>query len=198
VTADFPVVLDACVLANFGVCDLFLRLAEHPRLYTPRWSEKILQEVKRTHLRKLKWPKRLADSFQEKVRDAFPEASITGYESLITKLKNHKKDRHVLAAAVKGHVPVIVTFNLKDFPESALAPWGIKVVHPEEYLLNLYEMHPAVVMGKLSVISKKDGNDLEKTVLKLGISLKLFASKILEDMGVEDGSRIPAPRKRTR
>lgn len=197
-TADFPVVLDACVLANFGVCYLFLRLAEHPRLYTPRWSEKILQEVKRTHLRKLKWPKRLADSFQEKVRDAFPEASITGYEPLITKLKNHKKDRHVLAAAVKGHVPVIVTFNLKDFPESALAPWGIKVVHPEEYLLNLYEMHPAVVMGKLSVISKKDGNDLEKTVLKLGISLKLFASKILEDMGVEDGSRIPAPRKRTR
>lgn len=196
-TADFPVVLDACVLANFGVCDLFLRLAEHPRLYTPRWSEKILSEVNRTHLRKLKWPRKLADSFQEKIRMSFPEASITGYEPLITKLKNHKKDRHVLAAAVKGHVPVIVTFNLKDFPEAALAPWGVKVVHPEEYLLNLYEMHPAVVMGKLSAISKRDGNDLEKTVLKLGISLKLFASKILEDMGMEDGSRIPNPRKRS-
>lgn len=26
-TADFSIVLDACVLANFGVCDLFLRLA---------------------------------------------------------------------------------------------------------------------------------------------------------------------------
>jgi hypothetical protein len=52
-------------------------------------------------------------------------------------------------------------------------------------------------MGKLSAISKRDGNDLEKTVLKLGISLKLFASKILEDMGMEDGSRIPIPRKRS-
>ena len=196
-TADFPVVLDACVLANIGVCDLFLRLAEHPRLYTPRWSEKILAEVKRTHLRKLRWPSKLAGTFQMKVRDAFPEASITGYEPLITKLKNHKKDRHVLAAAIKGHVPVIVTFNLKDFPESALSPWGVKAVHPEDYLLNLYEMHPAVVMAKLSAISKKHGNDLEKTVLKLGISLKLFASKILEDMGLEDGSRIPTPRKRS-
>jgi hypothetical protein len=34
--ADFKVVLDACVLANFGVCDLLLRLAERPRLYLPR------------------------------------------------------------------------------------------------------------------------------------------------------------------
>lgn len=184
-TADFPVVLDACVLANFGVCDLFLRLAEHPRLYRPCWSEKILAEVKRTHLRKLKWPKKLADSWQQKVRANFPEASVTGYEPLVSKLRNHKKDRHVLAAAIKGHAPLIVTFNLKDFPEDALRPWGVKAAHPEEYLLTLYEMHPAVVMGKISAISKKHDRDLEKTVLKFGISLKLFASKILEDMGTQ-------------
>jgi predicted nucleic acid-binding protein len=183
VTADFQVVLDACVLANFGVCDLFLRLAEHPRIYTPRWSEEILAEVKRTHLRKLKWPKQVADSWQQKVREHFSEAPVTGYEPLVSKLQNHKKDRHVLAAAIRGHAPLIVTFNLKDFPESALRPWGIKVAHPEDYLLALYEMHPAVVMGKISAISKKHDHDLEKTVLNLGISLKLFASKILEDMG---------------
>jgi len=29
--ANFRVVLDACVLANFGLCDLFLTLAETPR-----------------------------------------------------------------------------------------------------------------------------------------------------------------------
>ena len=28
-TADFSVLLDACVLANFGVCDLFLRLSTY-------------------------------------------------------------------------------------------------------------------------------------------------------------------------
>jgi hypothetical protein len=29
--ADYRVLLDACVLANFGVCDLLLRLSERPR-----------------------------------------------------------------------------------------------------------------------------------------------------------------------
>lgn len=43
--ADFKVVIDACVLANIAVCDLFLRLAEKPRLCLPRWSTEILDEV---------------------------------------------------------------------------------------------------------------------------------------------------------
>ena len=43
--ADFKVVLDACVLANFGVCDLLLRLAERPRLFLPCWSKEVLDEL---------------------------------------------------------------------------------------------------------------------------------------------------------
>ena len=30
------VVLDACVLANFSLCDTLLRLAEPPRLFEPK------------------------------------------------------------------------------------------------------------------------------------------------------------------
>ena len=59
--ANYKVVLDACVLANHGVCDLFLRLAERPRLYTPVWSARILEETNRTHKAKLAWPEELAD-----------------------------------------------------------------------------------------------------------------------------------------
>ena len=55
--ADFKVFLDACVLANFGVCDLLLRLAEKPRQYLPVWSKAVLDEVYRTHTEKLGWPK---------------------------------------------------------------------------------------------------------------------------------------------
>jgi len=33
--ADYRVFLDACVLANFGVCDLLLRLSDLPRLIVP-------------------------------------------------------------------------------------------------------------------------------------------------------------------
>ncbi len=55
IKANFSVVIDACVLANFAVCDLLLRLAERPTLYQPRWSETILAETRRTHEDKLHW-----------------------------------------------------------------------------------------------------------------------------------------------
>lgn len=45
--ADFKVLLDACVLVNFPVCDLLLRLAEPPRLFLPQWSSEILKETQR-------------------------------------------------------------------------------------------------------------------------------------------------------
>ncbi|APB34892.1 hypothetical protein GlitD10_2554 [Gloeomargarita lithophora Alchichica-D10] len=46
-----------------------------------------------------------------------PDCLITGYESLIPSIElPDKDDCHVLAAAIRGGVDVIVTFNLKDFP----------------------------------------------------------------------------------
>ena len=62
--ADFDVLIDACVLANHGVCDLLLSLAERPRLFVPHWTAKILREVERTHREKLGWPANLVDLFQ--------------------------------------------------------------------------------------------------------------------------------------
>ena len=50
--------------------------------------------------------------------------SLCGYEQLIPRMTNHEKDRHVLAAAVPGQVPIIVTFNLRHFEH--LEPWGIR------------------------------------------------------------------------
>jgi hypothetical protein len=64
VRADYRIFLDACVLANFGVCDLLLRLSERPRLILPHWSAEVLAEVRRTHLEKLRWPAALAETFQ--------------------------------------------------------------------------------------------------------------------------------------
>jgi hypothetical protein len=107
--ADYRVFLDACVLANHGVCDLLLRLSERPRLIVPHWSAAVLAEVRRTHVDRLNWPVALADSFHAKVREAFPE-------NLMPALTNHEKDRHVLAAAIRGNCPLLLTFNLKHFP----------------------------------------------------------------------------------
>jgi predicted nucleic acid-binding protein len=48
------------------------------------------------------------------MRTSFPDASVTGHETLIDGMRNDPKDRHVLAAAVRGNAEVIVTFNLRD------------------------------------------------------------------------------------
>lgn len=78
--ADFKVVFDACVLAPASLCELILRLAETPRLYSPRRGEEILNEVHRTQVGKLGFDKELADSWREAVDKHLPEAIVTNYE----------------------------------------------------------------------------------------------------------------------
>lgn len=108
---------------------------------------------------------------------------ISGYEELIPLMKNDKKDRHVLAAAVREKLDLIVTFNLKHFKPEHLKPWQIKAVHPQDYLLSLYSMNPTVVVANISRISQKKGEDLEDTIIHLGNALPAFSSRLLEDMG---------------
>lgn len=174
--ADFKVVLDACVLANFGVCDLLLRLAEPPRLYLPLWSPSILDETHRTQTTKLKkpWKPSLADSFRAELQKAFPAATVTGGELLEPVLTNHPKDRHVLAAAIKAQATVIVTFNLKDFPADALQPWDVTARHPQEFLITLYSLAPEVVVAKLNEIAVERGWTPETTLARLAKAVPAF------------------------
>jgi len=181
--ADYRVFLDACVLANFGVCDLLLRLSERPRLIVPHWSAEVLAEVRRTHLEALQWPQALADSFQAKVREAFPDAEVTGYENLLPALTNDAKDRHVLAAAIRGSCPLILTFNVKHFSAEALKPWNICVSHPQDYLLILYEMEPKQVMACLGEIAGKRKLEVQDVLIRLGKVLPNFSQRLLDDLG---------------
>ncbi|TVR45532.1 MAG: PIN domain-containing protein [Puniceicoccaceae bacterium] len=184
--ADYRIFLDACVLANCGVCDLLLRLSERPRLVVPHWSAEVLAEVlaevRRTHLEKLKWPEALAEAFQTEIRTAFPDAAVAGYENLLPVLTNHEKDRHVLAAAIRGNCPLIVTFNVKHFPTNSLIPWGIAVSHPQDYLLILYEMEPKQVIACLGTIAGKRKLEVQDVLIRLGKSVPSFSQRLLDDL----------------
>lgn len=185
IKADFRVCLDACVLANFGVADLLLRLAKRPRQLIPVWSEEILDETYRTHTQKLGWGDELAATFRDALLDHFPEAMCSGYEHLIQVMTNQEKDRHVLAAAVKAGAPLILTFNLKDFGEEALAPWGVKAKSPDDYLTTLYEMDSVPIAQTLGVIEerrKAQGDTLEDVIVMLGRSLPNLAARLYEDL----------------
>ncbi|MEO7000587.1 MAG: hypothetical protein ABI068_02125 [Ktedonobacterales bacterium] len=56
-------------------------------------------------------------------------------------MSNDPKDRHVLAAAVYAGAQVIITSNLADFPDAALEPYGIEAQSPDEFLLQLCDLH---------------------------------------------------------
>src|SRR5579863_655355 len=140
------VVLDACVLANFSLCDTLLRLAEPPRLFEPKWSEEIIRETTRTLELKLGWPRRLTAHLEAELRAHFSEAWISGYESLIPRMANDEKDRHVLAAAVHAEAPIIVTFDLRHFRSEHLKPWGIRALHPQSFLSEIFREEQMLVV----------------------------------------------------
>lgn len=181
--ADYKILLDANILANYAVCDLYLRLAEKPRLVLPKWTIQILDEVHRTHVQQLGWDKALADTFRTAVTESFPEAFISGYEGLVPLMTNDEKDRHILAAAVREKLDIIITFNLKDFKPEDLDKWGVRALHPQDYLLTLYSINPQVVIMKLNQIARKKEEELEDTIFRFGKSLPAFSTRLLEDMG---------------
>lgn len=180
--ADFRVLLDACVLANFAVCDVLLRLAERPRLFLPVWSEQVLEEVRRTQVNKLGWPTEIADSFRREVGNAFPEARVSGYEHLIVRLTNEEGDRHVLAAAIHGGCPLILTFNLRHFAAESLKSWSIEAKHPQDYLMVLYDMEPKQVISRIGEIAGRRGVEPEDVLIHLGKSVPAFSRRLLDDL----------------
>jgi len=173
-------VIDACVLAVFAVADLLLLIAEHSACFTPRWTEHILEEMHRAHL-KFGWGERVAASFHACLNLAFPEAQVSGYEPLIARCTNDEGDRHVLAAAIKGQVSRIVTFNLDDFSKESLAPWGITAVHPSDYLLELYARDGKAVRKALGAQALKYRVKVEQRLVILAEHVPAFANKLLAE-----------------
>jgi hypothetical protein len=172
------VVLDACVLANFSLCDTLLRLAETPRLFEPKWPEEIIRETIRTLQSKLGWPIALTAHFETELRANFGEAWIRGYEPLIPRMTNQEKDRHVVAAAVHGEAPIIVTLNLRHFRREHLEPWGIFALHPQSLLMEIYRQEPVRVMTKLEQQAADRGRSLSQLLSILNATVPNFIALV--------------------
>ena len=74
------------------------------------------------------------------MRRAFPLAVVDGYQPLMPAMTNDPKDRHVLAAAVRGEAALIVTADLRDFPPVALDPFDIEAISPDDFLLDQLDL----------------------------------------------------------
>ena len=157
-TADFPVILDACVLVQACLRDTLLRLFQ-ARLFLARWSDDIVAEVRRTLENKLHKTPEQTEHLVSQLREYFADAWVEGYADLIASMTNDGKDRHILAAAIRGGCESIITFNSRHFPAQATDPFNIAVVHPDEFLIDLYYLDPDRVVHVLH----EQGSDLNPT-----------------------------------
>lgn len=120
-SSDIVAVLDANVLYPMPLCDILLSLAEgfpRPALFLPRWSGDLLEEVRRNLVADGRCTPAQAIRRIQLMNEAFPEASVSGYENLIPSLANHEDNSHVLGAAVRARAQTIVTQS--EIPQSAL------------------------------------------------------------------------------
>jgi hypothetical protein len=143
----FRAFLDASVLYPVSLRNLLMRLTL-AGLYQARWSPHVHDEWIRSVLRDHPGipPARLNDlraAMDERSQDSL----VTGYEQLIDSLHlpDHN-DRHVLAAAIIGRADVIVTRNLRDFPDEALFRYNIEAQHPDEFIRHMIDLAPVAVV----------------------------------------------------
>ena len=146
--SQFTAVYDACVLYPAPLRDFLMWLGLSGR-FRARWSPQIHDE----------WKRNLLANRPDLTRDqldrtsglmdlAIPDGLVTGHESFIAGLTLPDiDDRHVLAAAIRCNASVIVTFNEKDFPATALAPFGIEAQHPDLFVDNLFDLDQAAVVA---------------------------------------------------
>ena len=142
----FIVVYDSNVLYPNTLRDLLIRLAQSG-IVQAKWTDLILDEVF-TNIAKNRPdidPEKSA-ILRQKMNDAVGDVLVTGYEPLINAVKlPDPDDRHVLAAAIKGKAQVIVTDNMKHFPKSVLATWGIEPKRPDDFVLDQISLDAKVV-----------------------------------------------------
>ncbi|MDY0013660.1 MAG: PIN domain-containing protein [Rhodocyclaceae bacterium] len=187
-SARYTAILDACVLYPAPLRDVLLSLARDG-LFHARWSSRIENEWIRNLLRQR--PDLNAERLRrtcELMAKAVPDSLVDGWHTLEASLEGlpDPDDRHVLAAAICGHADAIVTFNLRDFPQEALSPFGIEAQHPDAFLLNQLELEPLPALKSIKAMRARLKNPLVpaqhlvETLEKL--HLPLTAARLREAM----------------
>ncbi len=166
--------LDACVLVPMPLADTLLRLAEPPALFEARWSAEILAEMTRTLVRRFGKSAEKARYREASMRKYFPNALVEDYHVLKGSMRNHPKDRHVLAASVASGANYLVTFNLKDFPPESLRGQATTVVGPSTFLKALCELDRDVIEERLGEQAGAIGISVDTLVDNLSLSVPSF------------------------
>lgn len=173
-SVKFKAVLDTNVMYPIVIRDLLFWMAYYD-LYTPKWSGNICEEWKVVLMRKGK----SEEEIQRRIGNAnkaFPDALVRNYESLVEMLElPDPDDRHALAAAIKSNANVIVTNNLKDFPQEYIATFGLTAQSADDFLTEIIDLNPeiAVKAFREMVLNRKnpamDDYEVLEIMRKIGL-----------------------------
>lgn len=152
----YTAVLDANVLYPAPIRDVLMQLA-YSGIYVAKWSAEIHNEWVNALLRNEPHRERaVLERTRDRMNAAIRDCLVSGYEELIPSLTlPDPYDRHVLAAAIVGRCDVIVTRNLHDFPQTALAPFGIEAQDPDEFLCNHLSLAPGQFCSVIRTIRRR-------------------------------------------
>ena len=155
-SATFTALYDACVLYPAPLRDLLIELAAS-EVFKARWSEEIHDEWIRNLLKKKPdLNKKRIERTRQLMDKTVDSCLVCDYDPLIESLDlPDKDDRHVLAAAIKGRADVIVTYNLKHFPEKVLNCYDIEAQHPDDFIEHVIDLYPDTAYFAVKKIRKR-------------------------------------------
>ncbi|MDO5049812.1 MAG: PIN domain-containing protein [Actinomycetaceae bacterium] len=182
--AGFRVALDANVLFPIVQADLLLHLADE-NAYVPLWSAEILGELTRALISTGATSEQNALRRVAMMNEAFPDAQIHNWEGLVGGIKGipDPDDRHVIAAAIEGNASAIVTNNLKDFPDEALALHGLHAKSCDDFLLDLFDLYPerfTKALESMQAMRRNPAVTIGQLVSSLEVSCPNFVSAYRE------------------
>ncbi len=139
------VLIDACVLYPTVMREILLGVAD-AGLFTPLWSDRILEEWARAAARLGGEQRDVARGEILMLGVKWPGAAV-GYPLDLEETLSlpDENDTHVLAAAIEGKADILLTQNTKDFPTRTLSGFGIIRRETDGFLTELFHESPLVV-----------------------------------------------------
>lgn len=139
---SYTALLDSSVLFPAFISSLLLWIS-WTKLFRVRWTNQIHDEWIENRLERYPDLQReQLDRRRDQMNLKFPDSLVTGHEGLINSLTlPDPDDRHVLAAAITCKAHVIVTANLRHFPESSLQQYSIAAQHPDDFIVDQIDLH---------------------------------------------------------
>ena len=178
---EFAAILDASVLSRMATCELLMRCCEEPALFRMLWADRTLDELHSILLAK-GYSQEQADFRLRKMREAFPEASVSAPESLVIRCPEITDNtrRYVFAAAVREGAHVIVTCNKDAFPKLLAEEFSLYVQTPDEFLVHQTHLNFDRMQDALDAQASTQRVTRSKLLERLSQHLPKFCSTLNE------------------